>query len=118
MSTSLIARPAAVRTDSLLEPLWAEITAITPEVEGVSTYTFRFEDPDVRRSYSFLPGQFNMLYVPGAGEAAISISSDPEDRENIGHSVRFVGNVTHSIGRLKVGDVVGLRGPFGTSWPI
>ncbi|HEX8991637.1 MAG TPA: FAD/NAD(P)-binding protein [Anaerolineales bacterium] len=118
MSTTLIARPAAVRTESLLEPLWAEITDITQEVEGVSTYTFRFADPEVRRLYSFRPGQFNMIYVPGAGEAAISVSSDPADRENIGHSVRLVGNVTHSIGRLQLGDMVGLRGPFGSSWPI
>ncbi len=118
MSTALIARPAAVHTDVLLEPTWAEITGITPEVEGVSTFTFKFIDPLVRQAYSFRPGQFNMVYVPGAGEAAISISSDPADCENIGHSVRFVGNVTHSIGRLKVGDVIGLRGPFGSSWPI
>ncbi len=118
MSTTLIPRPAAVRPHSLLEPLWAEITGITPEVEGVSTYTFRFADPEVRRLYSFRPGQFNMVYVPGAGEAAISISSDAEDSENIAHTVRFVGNITHSIGRLKVGDLVGVRGPFGSSWPI
>ncbi len=118
MSIALISRPAAAHSENLLEPSLAEITAITPEVEGVSTFWFKFTDPDVQHAYSFRPGQFNMVYVPGVGEAAISISSDPHELSTIGHSVRFVGNVTRSISRLKVGDVVGLRGPFGTSWPL
>lgn len=118
MSTALITRPAAVHSDSLLEPTWAEITAITPEVEGVSTFWLKFLDPAMQTAYSFKPGQFNMIYVPGFGEAAISICSDPKDKSTIGHSIRFVGNVTRAISRLKVGDTVGLRGPFGSHWPM
>ena len=118
MSTALITRPAAVHTDRLLEPTWAEITDVTKEVDGTSTFWFQFTDAAVRERYSFRPGQFNMVYVPGYGEAAISISSDPSNTSTIGHSIRLVGNVTHAVGRLKAGDVVGLRGPFGTSWPI
>ena len=118
MSVALSTRPAAVRSENLLEPTWAEITAITPEVEGVSTFWLRFTDPAVQEAYSFRPGQFNMVYVPGVGEAAISISSNAHDTTVIGHSVRFVGNVTRAISRLKVGDTLGLRGPFGTSWPL
>jgi NAD(P)H-flavin reductase len=59
-----------------------------------------------------------MLAVPGVGEAAISISSNSEETELVGHSVRFVGNVTNFISRMTIGDVIGVRGPFGTSWPI
>jgi NAD(P)H-flavin reductase len=118
MSTALITRPAASQPEYLLEPIWAEITGVTTEVEGVSTYWLKFTDQAVARSYSFLPGQFNMVYVPGVGEAAISICSDPGDTTTIGHSIRFVGNVTRAVSRLKVGDVVGLRGPFGSSWPM
>lgn len=105
-------------TNCLLEPQWAEVTTITPEVEGVATYLLKFVDPEIQAAYSFQPGQFNMVYVPGYGEAAISISSDINDRTTIGHTIRFVGNVTHAVSRLKVGDIIGLRGPFGTSWPI
>ena len=118
MSTALITRPAAAHSDFLLAPTWAEITAITPEVEGVSTFWLKFTDPVIQRAYSFRPGQFNMIYVPGIGEAAISISSDPQDTATIGHSIRFVGNVTRAVSRMKVGDVVGLRGAFGSAWPI
>ncbi|HSA99081.1 MAG TPA: FAD/NAD(P)-binding protein [Anaerolineales bacterium] len=102
----------------LLDPHWAEVVKITSEIEGVATYWLKFTDPAIQAAYTFQPGQFNMIYIPGYGEAAISISSDVEERDTVGHTIRFVGNVTKAAGRLKVGDVVGLRGPFGTSWPI
>jgi NAD(P)H-flavin reductase len=109
----------AVNPDQLLYPYWAEITQIKPETEGVGSIWLRFEDPAIRESYRFLPGQFNMLYLPGYGEAAISISSDPQDTKGmVGHTIRFVGNVTKAISRLKAGDVIGLRGPFGSAWPM
>jgi NAD(P)H-flavin reductase len=105
-------------TERLLEPVWAEVTQIVPEAEGISTYWLKFTDPAVAAAYTFEPGQFNMIYLPGYGEAAISISSNPADPSRIGHSIRFVGNVTRAISRLEVGDVVGVRGPFGSHWPM
>jgi NAD(P)H-flavin reductase len=109
---------AAVHNERPLEPYWAEIFKIVPETEGVRTYWLQFKDPLLQENYRFLPGQFNMVYVPGYGEAAISISSDPQDFTCIGHTIRFVGNVTHAVSRLKVGDTVGIRGPFGAPWPM
>ncbi|MEZ6043984.1 MAG: FAD/NAD(P)-binding protein [Planctomycetaceae bacterium] len=99
--------------------LWVPQTAIiqdvTPEIEGVMTFHLALAESD---DYSFLPGQFNMLYVPGAGEAAISMSGDPTSTELLAHTIRVVGNVTRSIGALQVGDSLGIRGPFGTGWPM
>ncbi len=106
------------RANHWLEPNWAEITAIANETSDVSTYWLKFVDPSMQANYSFKPGQFNMIHLPGFGEAAISISSDSGERDKIGHTIRFVGNVTRAVSRLKVGDVIGLRGPFGTSWPV
>jgi NAD(P)H-flavin reductase len=116
--TTTLTKPAAVHEEAPLAPHWAEVIEITPEAEGISTYWLKFQDENLAKTYSFLPGQFNMVYIPGYGEAAISISSDPEDRTRIGHTIRFVGNVTRAVSRLKVGDVVGIRGPFGTPWPM
>ena len=99
-------------------PYWAEIINIQTEAPGIATYSLRFIDNLVRKNYAFRPGQFNMLYMPGYGEAAISICSDPENLETLGHTIRSTGNVTQNIARLKVGDQIGVRGPFGTSWPI
>ncbi len=101
-----------------MEPQWAEIVEITAEAPGIATYWLRFCERSVRAAYRFQAGQFNMLYVPGYGEAAISISSDPENRERVGHTVRHVGNLTRALSSLKVGDRVGVRGPFGRPWPL
>lgn len=109
--------PAAVRPEGLLQPCWAEITDIDRESHDTSTFWIRLLDPEVRSAYRFMPGQFNMVYVPGYGEAAISLSSDPADSERVGHTVRFVGNVTRALSRLRPGDKLGIRGPFGRGWP-
>jgi len=118
MTTQIAPQSLAVTPSNPMIPYWAEIKEIQPEAPGVATYWLQFLDPAVRQGYAFLPGQFNMLYMPGYGEAAISISSNPENRELVGHAVRHVGNVTNNIARLRVGDVIGVRGPFGTAWPI
>jgi NAD(P)H-flavin reductase len=77
---------------------------ITPEYSGAVCH--------------FLPGQFNMLYVLGVGEVPISISGDPSTRTSITHTIRTVGNVTLAIKKLRAGDPIGVRGPFGTPWPV
>ncbi|MFP3855441.1 MAG: FAD/NAD(P)-binding protein [Anaerolineales bacterium] len=110
--------PTAVKEDELLQPYWAEITEIKEEAEGISTYWLNFEDEELQSDYRFKAGQFNMLYLPGYGESAISISSNPEDPGRLGHTIRFVGNVTRAFSRLRPGARVGVRGPFGTSWPM
>jgi NAD(P)H-flavin reductase len=66
----------------------------------------------------FAPGQFNMLYVFGTGEVAISISGDPACPRPLVHTIRAVGTVTNALARLRQGDLVGVRGPFGTPWPV
>ncbi len=81
------------------------------------TFTLELE-PTTGEGFHFLPGQFNMLYVFGVGEAPISISGDPAKPHSIIHTVRAVGTVTEALRKLKRGDVVGVRGPFGTGWPL
>jgi NAD(P)H-flavin reductase len=64
----------------------------------------------------FAPGQFAMLYAFGAGEAPISVS-DASPRRLV-HTVRAVGPTTRAICALEPGAQLGVRGPFGTSWPL
>jgi NAD(P)H-flavin reductase len=97
--------------------MMATVRAVTPEAPGVRTYDLTFDD-DAAATYSFLPGQFNMLYLPGVGESALSMSSDPGDAPKVRHTVRAVGNVTRAVARLRPGDKLGVRGPFGTAWPV
>ncbi|MBT5029553.1 MAG: FAD/NAD(P)-binding protein [Nitrospinaceae bacterium] len=66
----------------------------------------------------FQPGQFNMLYAFGVGEVPISISGPKPGTQGMIHTIRDVGVVTRALHHLKKGQTLGLRGPFGSSWPI
>src|SRR5450755_2995947 len=75
-------------------------------------------DPLTGERPRFEPGQFNMLYVFGIGEVAISVSGDPAAGGGYVHTVRDVGVVSGAITKLRAGAMLGLRGPYGTSWPV
>jgi NAD(P)H-flavin reductase len=82
------------------------------------TFTLFLEPTDGTKEFHFEPGQFNMIYHPGAGEVPISISGDPEKPEQLVHTIRAVGNVTNLLKKYQSGDIVGVRGPYGTPWPV
>ncbi|MDP6505012.1 MAG: FAD/NAD(P)-binding protein [Planctomycetota bacterium] len=85
--------------------------------ETADTFTLEMT-PSVEGSYQFAPGQFNMLYVFGVGEVPISISGDPSRADQLVHTVRSVGGVTKAICSMEKGDSLGVRGPYGSSWPM
>ncbi len=86
--------------------------------ETYDTFTMELVSEKKKDGFSFLPGQFNMLYVFGVGEVPISISGDPTKQENLMHTIRDVGSVTGALRKLEEGDSVGVRGPFGSAWPV
>jgi len=63
--------------------------------------------------FEYKPGQFVEVSVAGMGEAPISISSSPTKKDGFELVVRKVGNVTNAIHKLKAGDKLGIRGPYG-----
>jgi NAD(P)H-flavin reductase len=67
---------------------------------------------------AFEPGQFTMLYAFGVGEVPISISGDPAHPDELLHTIRDVGGVTHALTRAARGDVLGVRGPYGCGWDV
>ena len=85
--------------------------------ETDDTFTIEIESHD-KSNFNFKPGQFNMLYVFGMGESAISICSDPAKNKTILHTIHRVGNVTSKLSQLKKGDTIGVRGPFGSNWDV
>jgi NAD(P)H-flavin reductase len=94
-----------------------KITKISWETEDV--FTIEVEpDGKLIKDFQFEPGQFNMLYGFGTGEAAISICSDSSVKSSFLHTIHKVGYVTGFLSRLKKGDVIGVRGPFGSRWPV
>ena len=97
-------------------PETATVVSCVQETPDIFTLELKLSSP-ADEKFVYAPGQFNMLSLYGVGEVPISIVSDPED-ELIAHTIRSVGRVTNGLKQLKVGDQLGLRGPFGRGWPI
>ena len=108
--------PVSLINPYLIHP--ATIVDKVRETEDIHTYRLRIDDENVRQRYRFAAGQFNMVYLFGVGEVAISIVSDPDEPEWLDHTIRAVGRVTSAIARLQVGEALGIRGPFGQGWPL
>ena len=109
---------AASRTDQAADhflPTPYRVVAAKREIRDIVTLDMV---PVSGEMPEFLPGQFNMLYVFGVGEVAISISGDPADKSRMIHTVRDVGAVSDAIAALGPGATLGLRGPYGTTWPV
>jgi NAD(P)H-flavin reductase len=85
----------------------------TPDV-----FTLDLEPRDGGEPFALLPGQFSMLYAFGIGEAPISVSGDLTRPGPVVHTVRAVGITTRALCAAQVGTVLGVRGPFGTAWPV
>jgi sulfhydrogenase subunit gamma (sulfur reductase) len=96
----------------------AEISSIYRLTDFENLYRIRLTNDDDRRHFTFLPGQFIMLEVPGVGEAPFSISSSPSNHEDIELCIRTAGNLTGYLARGSRGMHIGIRGPFGTSFPM
>jgi len=96
----------------------AEITNIIRLTEMEKLFQVRIIDDVERERFSFLPGQFVMVEVPGYGEIPISISSSFTHKGFIELCIRRVGLVTTVLHNAKRGCKVGIRGPFGTHFPM
>jgi NAD(P)H-flavin reductase len=94
------------------------VRSVEADAPGVSTFRVEFLEPGRNETFAHRPGQFNMVYLPGVGEVAISISSASDGSEGLQHTIRFVGRVTHALRGIGPGAVLGVRGPYGSSWPI
>ena len=112
MSTTM----AAPAKDIYL-PVPATLEEVTRLTDSEMFFRVRLDSGD---PLSYMPGQFMEISVPGIGEAPISISSSPTrvDADVFEMVVRNVGNVTRTLHGLKAGDKIGLRGPFGTRFPV
>jgi NAD(P)H-flavin reductase len=105
--------PSACGSDQML-PRFLRIRRALKETHD--TVTLEIDDSEA--APRFAPGQFNMLYLFGAGEVAISISGSPDRPETLAHTIRAVGAVTAPLVHTRRGDLIGVRGPYGSAWPV
>lgn len=104
---------AAVADPMASQPF--RVTKNRKEIDGTHTIEMRPVDGD---GFRFAPGQFTMLYAFGTGEVPISISGDPARGGVLEQTIRSVGAVSAALCRLHRDDTVGVRGPYGTPWPV
>jgi NAD(P)H-flavin reductase len=90
-----------------------KVLQVISETPTIKTLYLKPESP-----FSFTTGQFIELTVPGVGEAPFTPSSDPARHDEIQVTIMRVGRVTEQIHKLKKNDIVGIRGPFGTGYPL
>jgi NAD(P)H-flavin reductase len=81
-------------------------------------WTLELDPADGASALPFSAGQFTMVYLFGIGEVPLSISGNPLRASPLVHTLRAVGPVTRALCALKRGAAVGVRGPFGSPWPV
>ncbi|GAC1465006.1 MAG: FAD/NAD(P)-binding protein [Desulfuromonadaceae bacterium] len=99
-------------------PYLATVAEVIDETPDVRTLRLVFQDEKLRDSFAFRAGQFAEYSAFGAGESTFCIASSPTRTGHIECCFRSVGRVTEELRRLEVGDSIGVRGPYGNSYPI
>ena len=110
----MIAAHAPSSTDPMRPAPW-RVRAVRRETADVATLDLEPLEGGVP---GFAPGQFNMIYAFGIGEVPVSLSGDPADPTRFVHTVRAVGAASAAIVAAAPGSLLGLRGPFGSAWPV
>ena len=103
---------------NLYKPDLMIIRDIIQETPDTTTFRLQFKDPKVAESFQFRAGQFAEYSVFGEGECTFCIASSPTRLDYIECSFKQFGRVTTAMRRLNVGDVIGLRGPYGNYFPL
>ena len=96
----------------------AEIMNVIRLTDMEKLFQIRILDEAERERFTFLPGQFVMVEVPAYGEIPISISSSPISKGFIELCIRKAGRVTNVLHNARRGARIGIRGPFGTHFPM
>lgn len=104
--------------DNVYLPEPAIIQDIIVENDLVKTFVLAFEDVLTAQDFDYRPGQFMMVSAPHLGEAPISFSSGPSEPETFSLTIRKAGRLTDTLHELSVGDVIGVRGPYGRPFPL
>ncbi len=96
----------------------AKITFISRQTDSIKLFRFEFTQPIPGWKFSYQPGQFVELSVPGFGEAPFAPCGNTKENY-LELCVRNAGKLTAKLHQMKVGDKVGLRGPYGNGvWPL
>jgi len=107
------ASPLAGTSNGVYLSIETRIEQIIRETPDIKTFLLSPGEP-----LEFEAGQFVQLTVPGVGEAPFTPSSSPHEKGTLEVTVMKVGRVTEALHKLKKGQKVGLRGPYGIGYPL
>ena len=92
--------------------------SIIDETPDIKTFRLQFKNPELQNNFRFKAGQFAEYSVFGEGECTFCIASSPTRPEYLECSFKLAGKTTSAMAKLNVGDTMGLRGPYGNSFPL
>ena len=98
-------------------PVRIEDVFIESEDKNLKTFKFVFFNTDDENKFTYKAGQFAELSITGKGEIPIGIASSPTEKGFVKFTVNKVGLVTNYLHAMKVGDIMGIRGPLGNWYP-
>jgi len=101
-----------------LLPHLATLKDVIDQTPDVKLFKLELNDPAIRDSFEYKPGQFIFVSAFGVGESPFGLSSVSYRKGDLEIAVRRVGTVTSSLHELEPGATVGVRGPFGNFFPL
>jgi sulfite reductase subunit B len=98
---------------NLYQPIDIVLEEVKSETSAIKTFCFRTEG-----RIEFTTGQFVELTVPGVGEAPFTPSSNPFVKDKMEITIMKAGHLTGMLHQMAAGQTLGIRGPYGTGYPI
>ena len=98
-------------------PQLAVVEKIIEETWDTKTFRAVFADEALRESFTYEPGQFQLVSVFGVGEATFCLTSTPTQKGFVEFSVKKIGTVTSALHELDEGATIGIRAPMGNWFP-
>ncbi len=101
-------------------PMLTIIKSIVSENQAndIKTLELEFKNEEDYNKFNYIPGQFAEISLIGKGESPIGIASSPTEEGTIKFTIKKMGTVTSGFHDCNIGDVIGVRGPFGNGWPV
>ena len=107
-----------MKPENPLLPYLATIQELIDLTPDVKLFRLELNDPDIRESFDYKPGQFVFVSAFGVGESPFGITSVSHRKAGVDVAIRRVGTVTNALHQLEPGATVGVRGPFGNYFPL
>ena len=110
--------PAVDARPNRFLPHLVRIAAAREETPDVRTVRLEFMDAGLGREFRWEAGQFAEFSAFGSGESVFTLANAPTRSGYVECTFRAIGRVTHGLRGLSVGQVLGLRGPYGNRFPV